>query len=466
MSTTHDCCGQVLCACADETSGRAALVVEPGSEQAVRAQILALVREYYRLRHAPVEPFEPGKTPVRIGGRIFDEEELVNLVGASLDFWLTEGPECVKFTREFSRLQKVPYAVLTNSGSSANLLAFSALLSPNLGEERLRPGDEVIGVSAAFPTTVNPILQTGCVPVFVDITLGTYNIDVRQLEAARSPRTRAVFLAHTLGNPFDLDAVMAFATRHRLFVIEDTCDALGSTYRGQPVGTFGTMGTYSFYPPHHMTMGEGGAVTMRDPRLFRAVTALRNWGRDCWCLPGVDNTCGKRFAWQVGRLPEGYDHKYIITHIGYNLKLLDLQAAIGLAQLAKLPAFEAARRRNFAWLSAQFKRFEEFFHLPYATEGSDPSWFGFPLTVRETAPFTRGELVTFLEERKIMTRMMFAGHILDQPAYQQIAHRAIGPLPNTRAAAERAFWIGCYGGVTEAMLRYIMDTFGEFLKRW
>lgn len=433
-------------------------------EQALREKILAAVRDYYHVAHPP-EEFVPGQTPVRIGGRVFDADELVNLVEASLDFWLTEGPYSVRFVRAFSEMLKVRYTVLTNSGSSANLLAFSSLFSANLRARRLRPGDEVIAVAAAFPTTVNPIVLMRCVPVFVDITIGNYNIDVSQLEAALSPKTKAIFLAHTLGNPFDLDAVLAVAERHNLFVIEDTCDALGSLYRGRPVGTFGTLGTYSFYPPHHMTMGEGGAVTTRDSRVFRAVTSLRNWGRDCWCPPGVDNTCGKRFNWQIGKLPAGYDHKYIITHIGYNLKLLDLQAAVGLAQLKKLPAFEEARRRNFAWLAREFKRFEEFFHLPYATEGSDPCWFGFPLTIRAGAPFTRAEIVAFLESRKIMSRMMFAGNILNQPAYQEIDHRVIGSLPNTDTVARHSFWIGMYPGVGEAMLHYTVDTFDEFLRQ-
>lgn len=434
------------------------------TEKELRSQILSLVKDYYQVGHKP-EEFIPGETPIRFGGRVFDEEELVSLVGAALDFWLTEGPYSVKLSRAFSELMGPKYTVLTNSGSSANLLAFSSLLSPNLGERRLREGDEVIGVSAAFPTTVNPIIQNRCVPVFVDIDIGTYNIDVSQLEEAWSPKTRAVFIAHTLGNPFDLDTVMAFAKRHDLFVIEDACDALDSTYNGQMVGTFGDLSTYSFYPPHHITTGEGGAVLTKNSQLFRAVTSLRNWGRDCWCPPGVDNTCRKRFGWQKGELPYGYDHKYIFTHVGYNLKMLDLQAAIGLAQLKKLPAFTEARRRNFAYLYEALKCYEDFFYLPEATKGSDPSWFGFPLTIRPDASFTRAEIVEFLEERKVMTRYLFSGNILRQPAYQDMDCRIIGDLSQSEYVAENTFWVGLYPGLTDAMIDYMLEMFDNFLQR-
>ena len=434
------------------------------SEQELRSQILSLVKEYYQVGHQP-EEFVPGESPIRYGGRIFDEEELVGLVGASLDFWLTEGPYSVQLTKEFSEFMGMKYTVLANSGSSANLLAFSALLSPNLKDRRLVEGDEVISVAAAFPTTVNPIIQNRCVPVFVDIDIGTYNIDVSQLEDAWSPRTRAIFIAHTLGNPFDLDAVMAFAKRHDLFVIEDTCDALDSTYNGQFVGTFGDLSTYSFYPAHHITMGEGGAVLTKSSQLFRAVTSLRNWGRDCWCLPGFDNTCRKRFGWQMGQLPCGYDHKYIFTHVGYNLKMLDLQAAIGLAQLKKLPAFTEARRQNFTYIYDALKRYEDVFYLPKATEGSDPSWFGFPLTIRPGAPFNRNEIVEFLEEHKVMTRYLFTGNILRQPAYENIESRVVGDLAQSEYVGENTFWVGLYPGLTTAMIDYMLEMFNKFLQR-
>ena len=439
--------------------------MEKPSEQQLRTEILDRVREYYYARHLP-EEFIPGQTPVRFGGRIFDAEELVNLVDAALDFWLTEDRYSTEFTKAFSKKMGVKYVVLANSGSSANLLAFTSLLSPNLGERRLHPADEVITAAAAFPTTVNPIIQNRCIPVFVDITIGTYNIDVNYLEEALSERTRAVFLAHTLGNPFDLDTVMAFAKSHNLLVIEDACDALGSTYRGQLVGTFSDLSTYSFYPAHHITMGEGGAIITQDSRLFRAVQSLRNWGRDCWCLPGVDNTCGKRFGWKLGRLPYGYDHKHTYTHIGYNLKPLDLQPAIGVAQLNKLPAFVEARRRNFARLYEGLKHYDHFFFLPQATEGSDPSWFGFPLSLRPDAPFTRAEIVRFLEDHKIMTRMLFAGNILCHPAYLDIDCRVVGTLPQTEYAMEHTFWVGIYPGLNDVMLDYMIDTFDEFLQQW
>lgn len=430
----------------------------------IRAEILELVKEYHAAqRWEPV--FEPGTSPVRFGGRVFDDEELVNLVSASLDFWLTEGPESERFRAALSSTLGVKYVTLTNSGSSANLLAFTALRSPLLKERRLRPGDEVITVAAAFPTTVNPILQNSCVPVFIDVTLGDYNADTSQLEDAYSERTRAVFFAHTLGNPFDLDAVLAFARKHDLFVIEDSCDAFGSTYRGKLVGTWGDVGTLSFYPPHHITTGEGGAVFTSNSRIYRAVNSTRDWGRDCWCASGVDNTCARRFGWKMGRLPFGYDHKYIITHIGYNLKMLDLQAAIGVAQLKKLPSFTEARRRNFAYLLERLGRYDDHFLMPRSTKHGDPSWFGFPLTIRPGAGFTRAEITNYLEERKILTRMLFSGNILRQPAYLDIPHRAIGTLPNTDYATEHTFWIGVYPGLDDEKLDYMVLTFDDFMRR-
>jgi CDP-6-deoxy-D-xylo-4-hexulose-3-dehydrase len=393
---------------------------------------------------------------------VFDAEELRHLVDASLDFWLTTGRFAEKFEREFAAFFGRRYSILVNSGSSANLLAVSALTSLKLGARRLVPGDEVITVAAGFPTTVNPIIQCGLVPVFVDITIPTYNIDVRQLEAARSERTRAVMLAHTLGNPFDVAAVKNFADRHGLWLIEDCCDAVGSTYNGRPLGTFGDLATTSFYPAHHITMGEGGAVLGDAPLLKTLVESFREWGRDCWCEPGKANTCGKRFDWELGQLPHGYDHKYIYSHIGYNLKATDLQASVGVAQLKKLPEFIAARKRNFAALRAGLQDLQSFFILPEATPNSDPSWFGFPLMVRPDAPFSRAEWIHFLEERKIASRALFGGNLVRQPAYADARYRAIGDLPNSDLVMKHLFWIGVYPGIRSEMLDYVLETFHQF----
>jgi CDP-6-deoxy-D-xylo-4-hexulose-3-dehydrase len=349
--------------------------------------------------------------------------------------------------------------VLVNSGSSANLLAITALTSPRLGDRRLQPGDEVITVAAGFPTTVNPILQNNLVPVFIDVTLPTYNVDVAQLEQALSPRTRAVFFAHTLGNPFDLDAVKAFAVRHDLWFIEDSCDAVGAAYRGRKVGTFGDLATTSFYPAHHITMGEGGSVLMEKPLLRTLVESFRDWGRDCWCAPGKDNTCGKRFDWQLGELPCGYDHKYTYSHIGYNLKLSDMQAAVGVAQLQKVDGFIETRRRNFRALHEGLRDLEEFFILPAATAGAEPSWFGFPIAVREGAPFTRNQVIQELEQRKIATRLLFGGNLVRQPAYRDSVYRVAAPLTNTDFIMNQVFWIGVFPGITPAMLDYILESF-------
>lgn len=379
------------------------------------------------------------------------------LVDSALDFWLTSGRFADQFEREFARRMGVRECVLTNSGSSANLLAISALTSPKLGGRRLEPGDEVITTAAGFPTTLNPILQNRLVPVFVDITAPTYNVDTAQLERALSPRTRAIFLAHTLGNPFDVDAVTAFAQRHDLWLIEDCCDAVGSTYKGRHTGTFGDLATTSFYPAHHITMGEGGAVLTSQPLLRTLVESFRDWGRDCWCAPGKDNTCGKRFDRQLGELPCGYDHKYTYSHIGYNLKLTDMQAAVGVAQLKKLDDFVMARRCNFEILRQGLRELEEFFILPEATPGSDPSWFGFPLAVREGAPFTRNEVIGHLEERKIATRLLFGGNLTRQPAYRDTHYRIAAPLANTDFAMRQAFWIGLYPGITPVMIDYVIE---------
>jgi len=428
----------------------------------LRDRIRDLVAEYYR-EAFPVPAFVPGTSPVPISGRAFDEQDLQLLVESSLDFWLTTGRFAEQFEREFAKFVGVREAVLVNSGSSANLLAVAALTSQKLGDRRLRPGDEVITLAAGFPTTVNPILQNRLVPVFVDVCIPTFNVDVSYLETALSDRTRAVFFAHTLGNPFDLDAVMAFAKKHGLWLIEDCCDALGSTYRGQKVGTFGDLATVSFYPAHHITMGEGGCVLTDKPLLRTLVESFRDWGRDCWCAPGKENTCGKRFDWRLGELPHGYDHKYIYSHVGYNLKATDMQAAVGVAQLKKLPAFIEARKRNFAYLKSGLKdkNVEEHFVLPEATPNSDPSWFGFPLLVRETAPFSRNALIDFLYEKKIGTRQLFGGNLVRQPAYAGLDHRVVGDLSNSDRVMNQVFWIGVYPGLTQAMLDYVLETINE-----
>lgn len=430
--------------------------------ETLRRQILALVADYYEAAFAP-KPFIPGESPVPVAGRVFDASELQRLVEASLDFWLTTGRFAAQFEREFARFMGVRHAILVNSGSSANLLALSCLTSPQLGERALHPGDEVITVAAGFPTTVNPILQNRLTPVFVDVAIPTYNIDASQLEAALSERTRAVMIAHTLGNPFDLDAVGDFARRHNLWLIEDCCDAVGATYRGQKVGTFGDLATVSFYPAHHITMGEGGCVLTNRSRLKTLVESFRDWGRDCWCEPGKDNTCGKRFDWRLGELPHGYDHKYIYSHIGYNLKATDMQAAVGVAQLAKLPSFIAARRRNFDLLRQGLSDLQEHLILPEATPFSEPSWFGFPITVAEGAPFTRNELVRFLEQRKIATRLLFGGNLVRQPAYRNQPYRIVGALTNTDRIMNNTFWVGVYPGLNETMLSFIVDSIRLFV---
>lgn len=430
---------------------------------ALRRQILALVEEYYQATFAD-KAFIPGESAVQVSGRTFNAAELTNLVDASLEFWLTSGRFAQQFERKFARYLGVRHAMLCNSGSSANLLALSALTSPQLGERQLQPGDEVLTVAAGFPTTVNPILQNQLVPVFLDIQTATHNIDTTFLEAAVGPKTRAIMIAHTLGNPFNLEAVTAVANEHDLWLIEDNCDALGSTYNGRKTGTFGHLATSSFYPAHHITMGEGGCVVTRSAILKKIVESFRDWGRDCWCAPGDANTCGKRFEWELGELPFGYDHKYIYSHIGYNMKLTDMQAAVGLAQLEKLPGFIAARKRNWQQLFQGLKSFEEFFCLPEPTPNSDPSWFGFLMTVRPDAPFGRNELIHYLEEHQVATRLLFGGNLLRQPAYQDIPHRVVGPLTNTDLAMTNSFWIGLYPSLTYQMLDYTIETFRNFLE--
>jgi CDP-4-dehydro-6-deoxyglucose reductase, E1 len=433
--------------------------------EALRAQILDLVGQYSRAAF-PTRAFLPGQSPVPVAGRVFDELEVRALVDSSLDFWLTTGRYADRFERDFARVFGTRFSLLVNSGSSANLVAVSSLTSPLAGERRLVPGDEVITVAAGFPTTVNPIVQNGLVPVFLDVTAPTYNVDVNQLDAALSKRTRAVVLAHALGNPFDLDAVAAFCRKHHLWLVEDCCDALGATYHDTPVGTFGDLATCSFYPAHHITMGEGGAVMTDRPLLKKAAESIRDWGRDCWCAPGKDNTCGRRFDCQHGTLPPGYDHKYTYSHIGYNLKATEMQAAVGVAQLDKLSEFIASRRRNFQLLYDGMHDLEEFFILPRATRGSEPSWFGFPLAIRPESPFTRDELVRHLESCRIATRLLFAGNLTRQPAYEGVTYRVVGNLKNSDFVASNVFWIGVYPGLTGAMLDYVLTIMHDFCKSY
>lgn len=431
------------------------------SEDSKRQAILELVRQYAAERLEKT-PFRPGQDPVPVSGKVLGPEEFVNLVDAGLDGWLTTGRFNERLEKRLAEFIGCGHVRTVNSGSSANLTAFAALTSPLLGERSLKAGDEVITVAAGFPTTVNPMLLYGMVPVFVDVQLGTYNIDASQLAAAVTPKTRAIMLAHTLGNPFDLDAVMELARKHDLWVIEDCCDALGSTYRGRHVGTFGHIGTLSFYPAHHITMGEGGAVFTSDDTLIRAIESIRDWGRDCWCQPGHDNTCGRRFCWKLGDLPEGYDHKYVYSHLGYNLKISDMQAACGLAQMDKLPGFIDARRRNFEFLRNVFAPLEEFLILPAATPGSEPSWFGFPLTLRESAGVNRVDLLQYLDQHRIGTRLLFAGNLTRQPYFAGRQYRSVGDLTNTDRVMRDTFWIGVFPGVKEEHLEFAAGRVGDF----
>lgn len=433
-------------------------------KELLRQQILELCGQYYEAASDAPE-FKPGESPVPVSGKVIDGGDVTSIVDSVLDLWFTTGRFAKDFERKLARFVGVRCASLVNSGSSANLLAVSALTSPKLGEERLKPGDEVITVAAGFPTTLNPILQNQLVPVFVDVTLPTYEIDVSQLEAARSDKTRAVMVAHTLGNVFDLDAVTEFAEKYGLWLIEDCCDALGSTWKGKKVGTFGDIATVSFYPAHHITMGEGGAVLTDRPDLQVLIESFRDWGRDCWCDTGKENTCGKRFDWQLGELPCGYDHKYTYSHIGYNLKATEMQAALGVSQIEKLPGFIDQRKRNFRFLRTALEPLDQFFLLPEATEGSDPSWFGFPIAVRETAPFSREELIRELDAKKIQTRLLFGGNLLRQPAYRDCPHRVVGSLTNSDFVMNNVFWIGVYPGLTEPMLTYVVKVMNEFASK-
>ncbi len=405
----------------------------------------------------PSKPFIPGETNIPVTGKVFGEPELRAATKASLDFWLTSGPYTEEFESRFAKTVGVRHAFMVNSGSSANLLALTSLTSPSHGKQALKPGDEVITVAAGFPTTVTPILQNGLVPVYVDVDPETYVAIDEQLEAAISPKTKAIMMAHTLGNPFNLDHVQELAKKHNLWLIEDSCDGLGGTYRGQNLGTFGDLSTFSFYPAHHITTGEGGAVLINKVAHKRIVESFRDWGRDCWCAPGCDNTCLKRYEWNLGELPEGYDHKYTYSHLGYNLKSGDIQAAIGLAQLGRLDSFIELRRRNWAYLLNGLKSLEEFFVLPTATENSDPSWFGFALTVKPSSPKTRNQIVQELNDKKIGTRLLFGGNLLRQPAFIGTPRRVIGDLVNTDRVMNDTFWIGVWPGLTIEMLDYMIE---------
>ena len=436
--------------------------VQISKTKVIREQIAKLVEQYAALEFAPKE-FIPGQTPVPPAGKLLDAMEIKNMVEASLDGWLTTGRFNTEFERNLARFFGVRHAITVNSGSSANLVAFSTLTSPTLNERAIKPGDEVIGVAAGFPTTVNPILQFGAVPVFVDVELGTYNIDSTKIEAAISPKTKAIMLAHTLGNPYNLDVITGLCKKYNLWLIEDCCDALGTTYHGKKVGTFGDLATLSFYPAHHITMGEGGAVLTNEPRLKRIAESFRDWGRDCFCDPGKDNTCGKRFCWKLGDLPEGYDHKYTYSHIGYNLKITDMQAACGLAQLEKVPAFIQKRKDNFEFLKSRLANCEQFLVLPQATANSDPSWFVFPITLKPNAPITRLELLQKLDTQKIGTRLLFAGNLTRQPSMIGRNFRVSGDLINTDVVMNQTFWIGLQPALTREMLEFTVSKLEEYI---
>lgn len=438
----------------------------------LKHQILALTQEYYKEVHEQQQPFIPGQTYVNYGGRYYDDSELVNLIDSSLDFWLTAGPWARKFEKRFADWLGVKYCSLTNSGSSANLLAFSALTSPLLGERSIKKGDEVITVACGFPTTVTPCIQYGAIPVFVDVTIPEYNIDVTQLEAAYSLKTKAVMIAHSLGNPFDLNSVKVFCEKYNLWLVEDNCDALGSTYTidetTKKTGTIGHIGTSSFYPPHHMTMGEGGAVYTNDSLLHKIINSFRDWGRECWCASGVDNTCGCRFTKQFGELSLGYDHKYVYSHFGYNLKVTDMQAAIGCAQLEKLDEIVEARRDNFSYLNKHLQGTAGLI-LPEAQKNSNPSWFGFLISIKADAGFTRNDLVCHLENRKIQTRNLFAGNLIKHPAFNEMrtsgkGYRVVGDLKVTDFIMNNTFWIGVYPGMTQDMLDHMILSIKEFIE--
>jgi CDP-6-deoxy-D-xylo-4-hexulose-3-dehydrase len=434
-------------------------------ETTLRDEIFEKVSELFQLRKDQTV-FTAGTSPIPYAGRVYDEREMIALIDASLDFWLTTGRYAEQFETGLAEFLGMKHCLLTNSGSSANLLAVSALTSPKLGDKRMKPGDEVITSACGFPTTLNPIIQNNLIPVFVDVELGTYNIQADQIENAISEKTKAIIIPHTLGNPADLDRISYLVKKYDLWFIEDNCDALGSQFRGKFTGTFGHISTCSFYPAHHITMGEGGAVLTNDPLLKKILMSFRDWGRDCWCEPGCDNSCKKRFSWTMGGLPYGYDHKYIYSHIGYNLKVTDMQAAIGVAQLQKLPAFIEQRKENFTRLFRALEKYSPYVILPKSVKDADPSWFGFPVLVRDDAPFSRLDLVNHLEEHKIATRMLFGGNLLKQPAYEGIHHRISGSLKNTDKVMNNLFWVGVYPGLTIEMLDYLIAAFERFFARY
>jgi CDP-4-dehydro-6-deoxyglucose reductase, E1 len=439
-------------------------VVAPVSSPAdtLRRQIADLVQQYADISLA-ARPFVPGESAVPVSGKVLGAKELQLMVDASLDGWLTTGRFNAAFEQRLANYLGVKYLITVNSGSSANLVAFSVLTSPRLGDRAIKQGDEVIGVAAGFPTTVNPILQFGAVPVFVDVDLATHNIDATLIEAAITPKTKAIMLAHSLGNPFNLDAVTALCTKYGLWLVEDCCDALGSRYDGRLVGTFGDIGTLSFYPAHHITMGEGGAVFTNNAELKLIAESFRDWGRDCYCAPGKDNTCNKRFCWKLGELPEGYDHKYIYSHLGYNLKISDMQAACALGQMDRLDDFISARKANFKYLRERLQSCAQFFHLPEATPKSEPSWFGFPMVLRQEAGIKRTDLINYLDQNKIATRLLFAGNLTRQPYMIGRRFRISGELTNTDIVMNRTFWLGVWPGLTTAHLDYVIDKLEEFL---
>ncbi|WP_321948492.1 lipopolysaccharide biosynthesis protein RfbH [Paraburkholderia sp. J10-1] len=428
----------------------------------IREQIIQLVRNYGELA-TQAQAFRPGQTTVPPSGKVIGAREMELMVDSCLDGWLTTGRFNDEFEKKLAAYLGVRHLITVNSGSSANLVAFSTLTSPQLGERAIRQGDEVIGVAAGFPTTVNPILQFGAVPVFVDVELGTYNIDASKIEAAISPKTKAIMLAHTLGNPYNLEVIAALCKKHNLWLIEDCCDALGATYNGQLVGTFGDIGTLSFYPAHHITMGEGGAVFTNNPDLRRIAESFRDWGRDCYCAPGQDNTCGKRFCWKLGNLPEGYDHKYTYSHLGYNLKITDMQAACALAQMDRLEGFIQARRDNFAYLHDRLQSCKDYLILPHATPNSEPSWFGFPITLKPEVEFRRVDLLSYLDQNKIGTRLLFAGNLVRQPYMASLEYRVSGELTNTDIVMNQTFWIGVYPGLSREMLDFVVEKIETFL---
>ena len=434
------------------------------NEDKIKKDIFDKVKELYKFKKNK-EAFSSGETYINYAGRVYDEKEITSLVNASLDFWLTAGRYAKQFEEDFAKFLGLKYCMLVNSGSSANLLALSSLTSPKLNSKRLKPGDEVITVACGFPTTLNPIIQNNLIPVFIDVDLETYNIQADMIEKSITERTRAIFIAHTLGNPANLNKIMKLVEKYNLWFIEDNCDSLGSKYEGRYTGTFGHISTSSFYPAHHMTMGEGGAVLTDDPTLKKIILSFRDWGRDCWCEPGYDNTCGLRFDKQFGQLPPGYDHKYVYSHIGYNLKLTDMQAAIGVEQLKKLPQFIKSRKSNYLFLKNELKKYEKCFILPEATQNSEPSWFGFPILVKDNATFTRDEIVRNLNENKIATRMLFGGNLLKQPAYKNIKYKVFGSLENTDSVMNNLFWIGVYPGLTNEMLVYMVKIIKEFIKK-